>query len=666
MKRILVFVGALFLSCLSVQRVGAKALVEGFSRVDSEGRIVPVRVSVDERFRNPGWCEQWEDEFADRADSIIRTALDMGRIGGNTYFENEKRTYGQLMLQIVGGKVEGNLKTLQGRDAQAGSWHRHTEGIDYYACFTLKHQMRKYFYFGELLDDEYSKKMYEGAKVWTQKDPLRRPHHAYEPGKSGWGPDAKNSWVDVRGTDNLFLMRTTSVYLMAEETGNEQTRRIYKERFATFVKSLYRIGNGEWDSENYLGHSIAPVHNLYDFAKDPQVKLLAKACLDWFYATGAVKYRRGGFNGPTKRDYNHAGPFEGSAAAMLWVMFGDAREFNTELESDEVHVITSAYRAAEAVVKLARKEFAKPVEIFAAKPNYSDPQNGDYSKGPACYETHYFGESFQFGSLAKGTHGGDINGFKILVDNSETGVDYVQSVPGPDPRYAGSAKYQSGKISGENRVAQYRNMAVWLVDEGDSPWLWVLPKSIGCEQADGVMFLKAEKTWLAVHPLNLRVDGPDEELTERVNYKVKKDRKEPLWPDHYVISAKGGGGAFCGYAVEIGEEATHGGYAEFKRAVLSKASVDDSRVQDGVVEYVGTNGDSVGMEFAEKLEEYKVFRDGELHDWRDHRIGYGQVDSGDRGLIHQDWLGGTLTVRAGGSVFECSVTDNGTVRFRNE
>ncbi|NEQ07646.1 MAG: hypothetical protein F6K37_17375 [Moorea sp. SIO4E2] len=36
------------------------------------------------------------------------------------------------------------------------------------------------------------------------------------------------------------------------------------------------------------------------------MKQLAKAALDWMSAAAAVKYYRGGFGGPTKRDYKES------------------------------------------------------------------------------------------------------------------------------------------------------------------------------------------------------------------------------------------------------------------------------------------------------------------------------------------------------------------------
>jgi hypothetical protein len=290
-----------------------------------------VPVPVPDRLRNP-WPAEWEKEFQARGERVLKGVCAKEKaagLGGRTYFESEKRAYGYLMAHAAAGEKDVAVKELQKEDAQAKQWHAHTAGIDYYACFTLKHQVRKYFLFGDRFDPKYKQRMFDGAKAWTEKDPLRRPHPAFVKAGDGWGPDVKNSWVDVRGTENLFLMRVTSVYLMAEETGNEATRKQYKETILKYAAALYRVGMGEWDSENYHGHSIAPLLNLFDFSRDDEVKAAAKLCLDYMCAVGAVKYYRGAFNGPTNRDYSHPQPFGGSAPCMLWLYFGDTPLDNT-------------------------------------------------------------------------------------------------------------------------------------------------------------------------------------------------------------------------------------------------------------------------------------------------------------------------------------------------
>ena len=72
------------------------------------------------------------------------------------------------MAHVLGGYEEVALRMLQARAHQHAEWHRETAGIDYYACFTLKHQMRKYFYFGDLLAPEYKQQMHLCAKSWTE------------------------------------------------------------------------------------------------------------------------------------------------------------------------------------------------------------------------------------------------------------------------------------------------------------------------------------------------------------------------------------------------------------------------------------------------------------------------------------------------------------------
>jgi hypothetical protein len=629
---------------------------------DANGEIVFKAVPVAEQFRNP-WPAESEREFQQRARGIIAAQMHVKANAGNTYFENEKRSYGYLMAHALGGTGMAAVKDLQLEDAQRDEWHSATSGIDYYACFTLKHQLRKYFYFGGLLEPAYRQRMFEGAKTWTAQDPLNRPHPAFKGPKEGWGPDAKNSWVDVRSTENLYLMRVTSVYLMAEETGNRETTARYKQHLLDYTRTLYRVGMGEWDSENYHGHSLAPLANLYDFAKDPEVKLAAKACLDFMFTIGAVKYYRGGFNGPTKRDYNHPQPFGGSAAGMLWVMFGDCPRANDHWESDEVHLITSAYRPPLAVMKLARKEFAKPLELFAAKPSYTATTGYQSDSKPEYLETQYFGHSFQMGSLTGGTSvdGGDVNGFKILVHAAKDGAAALHCVPGADPACPGSPAYQKGKTAAENRVAQFGNLALWLVRDGKSPWTWVIPESVKVSAKDGVTFLACERTWVAIRPLGASEFKRDEALTAKV-----AGGEKPPFPGHQVLTATGNGTTYCGVAVEVGEQESHGSFAAFQEAVL-KAKVDQSKLAEGVVQYQAASGKSLGFHWDDNPLKLGVWRNGKRRDLAADALFLYRAGEDDATLapLHAKWGEGKIYVEAGGEAFACAVDERGRVEFAN-
>jgi hypothetical protein len=616
----------------------------------ADGRVTYNARPIAKEFLNP-WPAKLEVEFQRRAARIIAAQTRDVKAGVNTYFENEKRTYGYLMARVLGGDSETALKYLQTPDHQHEEWHRETAGIDYYACFTLKHQMRKYFYFGDLLEPAYRRQMFDGAKKWAAKDPLGRPHYAYNGPKEGWGPDARNSWVDVRGTENLYLMRVSSVYLMAEETGNTATADLYKSHLLNYTKTLYWVGIGEWDSENYHGHSIAPLLNLYDFAKDTEVKRAAKACLDFFAAAGAVKYYRGGFNGPTKRDYNHAQPFGGSAANMLWVWFGDNPRGKTDhWESDEVHPITSAYRPPLAVVNLARKNFDRPVEIFAAKPPYDATTHHRFNCDPEYSETQYIAHGYQMGSLTGGTSvdGGDVNGFKILVYDEDDGAVALHAVPGTDPAYPGSPMYQQGIVTAQNRVAQQDNLALWLVKDGKSPWLWVIPEDVRISTEDDLTFLECDRTWVAIHPLGTSAIKLDEGLTKRLT----GDNKS-RFPGHKVLSAVGKEDGFCGLAIEVGEIASHGTFAKFKQAAKS-AEIDASELNQGVARYKATDGKWLGIHWNDDPINLGVWRNGKRRDLKNAAIYESPV-------INAGWGSGVLEVTAGGETFRTEVDPEGKV-----
>lgn len=626
-----------------------------------DGWVTITPPDVPAECRSAAWPKEWEAGFADRANYVIRKTARGGRYG-NTFFENEKRAYGYAMLSLLGGYEEPALKMLQERDNLADRWNRNTLGIDYYPCFTLKHQMRKYFYFGSLLDPAYRKRMKDAAKVFTEKDPLNRPHYAYAK-KPGWGPDAKNSWVDIRNTDNLKLMRDTSVYLLAEEAGNAATRELYKQKLITFIATMYHTGMGEWDSENYLGHSIAPLLNLYDFATDRDVQKLAKAGLDWMAAALAVKYRRGAYNGPTRRDYNHPYPFGGSAAFTGWQWFGNSPVRPEEFEPDAIHIITSAYRPPTAVVHLAHKRLARPVEIVANKPEW-EAWRRPHAKAPTYRETQYLGRTFQFGTLARGTQAPDINGFKILVDSATRGADTILAAPTSEPLKLGSPQYQKGLLAPHSTVGQNANFAIYLTAESDHPYLWLVPVDAKLVRRGGAWFLLCEKTTVAIWPMNLSAPVEDAKLTERIQVRVKKqkkgpDKREPRWVTSRILRADRKGPGVYGFAIEIDD----GDREAFLRKAVACRPETGELAQRGAAAMTATSGRRLRVQWGRDLGAIKIWRDGRLRRW-DAAEEMASYHTRGGVLIEQAWQGGTLRVQAGGTRFECTVSRDGKARFR--
>ncbi len=153
---------------------------------DSQGRLRVRTAPVEPKLNNP-WPKDWEEGFADRVDHALRY-WSTQRLGCNTWGENEKSGYPKMMWAFLLGDKQRAVKAFEAPDVQQTD-HRHTLGIDFYWCFTLKGQMRKYFYFGDALGPEYRERFRQAAKIWTEKDPYLRAHPVYGRGGKGsvWG-----------------------------------------------------------------------------------------------------------------------------------------------------------------------------------------------------------------------------------------------------------------------------------------------------------------------------------------------------------------------------------------------------------------------------------------------------------------------------------------------
>jgi|JI10StandDraft_1071094.scaffolds.fasta_scaffold145629_1 hypothetical protein len=612
---------------------------------------------IAEPFRNTSWSDAYEKEFQERVDWIIRQTARAKGYGG-TFFENEKRAYGWAMLSVLGGYEKEGIAFLESEDADADRWHRGTEGIDFYPSFTLKHQVRKYFYFGPWLTPAYKDRMFRGAKQFTEIDPLGRPHPAYK-NATGWGPDAKNSWVDVRETDNLKLMRETSIYLFAEETGNTEVRDLYRQRLQDQIVAMYWVGMGEWDSENYMGHTVAPLVNLYDFARDSNVKLLAKAALDRAALNLATKYWRGGYNGPSRRDYGHPYPFGGSAAMIGWLWFGGSPQSPLEFESDEAEFITSGYRPPAAIVEFARRNFSLPATILSVKPDGSPWRNLD-QQAPRFFETQYYSEQFQFGTLRQGTEAPDINGFKILVKHPSRGADTIMAAPCNEPLLIASPRYTEKVLAPNSAVGQYGNLAIYLTQESDHPYRLLIPKDAQVEQRSGITFVTCSQVTLALWPLQCSPFNEDSEATAKIQKETKPDGKTvDVWPGSRILTAHRTGKGFYGFAIELSEGPRS---AFIEKATKIQLTQDELSVR-GAVNFTGTTGKRMRLQWGNVAHAIHLWMDGQERTW-DQLPDLACYHSLENEWIEQGWKSdGVLNVKAGGHEFRCEVTRDGKVTF---
>jgi hypothetical protein len=494
---------------------------------------------------------EYEKALAERAKSRIEGGTPQDKnLRANTFFENEKGGYPRLFFAYLSGRQADALKALQGEDADAKRWHAHTQGIDWFPCFTIKAQVRKYFAFKDEMDPAYTKRMFDGAKAWTEKDPAKQPHPAYKGPKTkeDWTPEHNNAWVDMRTTDNLTYMRETSIYLMAEETGNEETRKLYKDKLRTHVHMMYNVGMGEWDSKNYVSHSFTPWLNLYDYTTDPETKMLAKGALDYMSARAAIKYWRGGWNGPTKREGWNATPFGVHASQLFSYYFGPAA--NPKVSTEEVFAIMSGYRPPQAVVALAERKIELPMEFRLTHPGYENYKSFPATdvKKPVYYETQYLSDSFMLGSLERGNWSDgidDVNGFSIMTFNSTRGVDYI--VAGT---YVTDPVKVATSTNGKDRIQQSGNQLMWGNDDADVRYTFQVPKSAKISTEKNVVTIQLEKTRVMIGMQQATWSGVDDKMTAELAEKRKIDTEQIV----HITSEPGKRGMLQIVVLEPGQE----------------------------------------------------------------------------------------------------------------
>lgn len=137
---------------------------------------------------------------------------------------------------------------------------------------------------------------------------------------------------------------------------------------------------------------------------------------------------------------------------------------------------------------------------------------------------------------------------------------YVQRGAGTD-----TLKVTGG---GAHAIAQARNLVIWL---GQTAPTLTFPAG-DLEQHQGITFVRTEQTWLAVHSLA------------------------------------------TGFVLEVGEQATHGTFEQFKSRVLRSSSLI---VESDGVHYQGSQGERLALQ-PQPGELPRVWRQGRLHDWANH------------------------------------------------
>lgn len=232
--------------------------------------------------------------------------------------------------------------------------------------------------------------------------------------------DSYNAWT-CEGTENHINMSRTSGYLFAQaaleypkQFPDAPSRMAQmKNWMQQWSKKLYEVGNGEWNTGIYEAYHVVGWLNVYDFAKDPEVKAIARAVLDYYSAEMALHYSYGVLGGAEMRGngvgHNHAN----SASWLGWLWFGvpETRSLDHAKGSEYIqnmHAVASTYRPPAALVKLAQKQQDSTQYYIGSRPEYL------LSEGSFSKHWLYLGKTYTLGTAAV-PYGGFMGGTMQLI-----------------------------------------------------------------------------------------------------------------------------------------------------------------------------------------------------------------------------------------------------------
>jgi hypothetical protein len=397
---------------------------------------------------------------------------------------------------------------------------------------------------------------------------------------------ATATWT-ADGTENHKLMWLTSGVVLSDQLpqldfygGPSQWRRKQLlEPIRLYVKRLYQVGQGEWDSSTYETFAVQEFVNLYDFSHDPLARSLAAAALDWYSTALALKYFHGTLAGPERRGFDH-GTLGSNAALTGWLWWGDSSRPATAADFTgptalwgrySIYPALSNYRPHPALFNLARKTY--PFQGHETKPDYSMKRPAE-SYGTFVNTRNYFLGSAEVGArgLAEGEN--QITPWKLVARGVNENYTFTSLNPFHDPDegkspYDQVAQYKSTLIQmtavpagAEGEIERLREEAAQRASGDDrvlghilrEATFW-MPYGLKPLEDGGWFFIAANRTWIALHP-----------LTSNATLKPADGNSR----QESIVAA----GSVTGFVVQVADAESFPTFQAFRDAITKRVTVD--------------------------------------------------------------------------------------------
>ncbi len=379
-----------------------------------------------------------------------------------------------------------------------------------------------------------------------------------------------------------------------------------KEHLRLYVKRLFVGGQGAWDASPWQALHFYAMLNLYDFADDPEVRLLAKAALDWYATAYALKYTDGVYGGPEQEGFAD-GPHTSATDQIGYVWFGSSIAPRLTAEQlrhfrPAVAPISSSYRPSAVICNLAHKRLpGLPAEFRNTKPDYW----AGFTRDPKLhqnFESFYVAQGFTMGSVWKGL-GGKLTRFKLVCASPQGGLVFTAG----HPRLSDFDGNKQGVGFGASR-GRYTQSAqagpifvcyARLPDDEELDYLFVtIPEgAAGPEKLGDWYVAEAGDTLVAIRPLGGEAMIESDALTPKQrqeNQRRAAEGKPRKHPPQVQVRVHGRALGLVIHALD----ATRFDDVDQMLAYLDRGKVAGLDEGDEVVHYTTPEGNRLSVRFA--------------------------------------------------------------------
>ncbi len=274
----------------------------------------------------------------------------------------------------------------------------------------------------------------------------------------------RSKTIERFGTNGNHSIVNFSMYLLLDqEFGNCPKHDLVRRKFIEWVQYQGKYGRDEVNSPHYLERSLLPLLNIYDFIKDPNLRLWARMAIDQMSADFAVLSLDNVRGGPWCRAHHNHSPgvqeindgTQDSFYVMGFLFFGNSA-FPAYCFTDQIlsygYVTTTSYRPPDVVVEIANRRKRGTYEFKSRQRSV----NSEPSPGPITWNMYYYiTPQYSLGSLQN----------RVELDNHVTGrvtKDFkntqVWELTFTDPLKILGPKRELGVSTGEKKeVIEERN-----------------------------------------------------------------------------------------------------------------------------------------------------------------------------------------------------------------